>query len=47
MTKKEIILLWHKTQRGHINKCREAQGEFSDKMWKLYDKFKIEREDNI
>ena len=38
MTKKEMILLWHRTQRGHIDECREAQLEFSSAMWKLYDK---------
>ena len=37
MTKKELVLLWHKTQTGHINTCRKAQLEFSEIMWKLYD----------
>tara|TARA_Y100000310_G_scaffold343634_1_gene452196 strand:+ start:503 stop:688 length:186 start_codon:yes stop_codon:yes gene_type:complete len=40
MTKKEIILLWTRTQRGHIDECREAQLKFSDMMWGLYDKLK-------
>jgi hypothetical protein len=37
MTKKELVLLWYETQRGHINKCKEKQLEFSDIMWELYD----------
>ena len=38
MTKKEIVILWHETQVGHYKKCREKQIEFSDMMWKLYEK---------
>ena len=36
----DIIRLWHKTQRGHIDECREAQLYFSDIMWTLYEKLK-------
>ena len=36
MSKKEIILLWYKTQRGHIDECRKAQLEFAEIMWELY-----------
>ena len=38
MTKKELVELWHETQVGHYKKCREKQIEFSDIMWKLYEK---------
>ena len=37
-----IVKLWHKTQIGHHLKCRKAQIEFSDIMWKLHDKLKKE-----
>ena len=33
----EIVRLWYKTQHGHIEKCRKAQSEFDNIMWKLYD----------
>ena len=36
MTKKELVLLWHETQMGNMNKCKEKQSEFYDIMWKLY-----------
>ena len=36
MSKKELVLLWHRTQRGHIDECRKAQLEFSEEMWELY-----------
>ena len=38
MTKKEIVELWHETQVGHYKKCRKKQLEFSDMMWKQYEK---------
>ena len=38
MTSKELVLLWHRSQTGHINDCKKAQFEFSEIMWKLYDK---------
>ena len=44
MTKKEIVELWHETQVGHYKKCREKQLEFSDMMWKLYEKIEDEPE---
>jgi len=34
----EIVRLWHKTQIGHLNKCRENQLIFSETMWNLYTK---------
>ena len=37
-----IVKLWHTTQIGHHLECRKAQIEFSDIMWKLYDKLKKE-----
>ena len=36
MTIKEIVRLWHGTQMGNINQCRENQLEFSEKKWTLY-----------
>ena len=36
MTIKEIVRLWHGTQMGNINQCRENQLEFSEMMWALY-----------
>ena len=44
MTKKEIVELWYETQVGHYKKCREKQIEFSDIMWKLYEKIEDEPE---
>ena len=38
MTKREIVGLWHETQIGHYKKCREKQIEFSEVMWRLYNK---------
>ena len=38
MTKKELVKLWYETQVGHYKKCREKQMEFSDMMWKQYEK---------
>ena len=40
MNLEDIIRLWHKTQIGHIEKCKENQSIFSDIMWKLYKKLK-------
>ena len=40
MNLEDIIKLWHKTQIGHIDECRENQLIFSDIMWKLYDDLK-------
>ena len=40
MNLEDIIRLWHKTQIGHIEKCRENKFIFSDIMWKLYKKLK-------
>ena len=36
----DIVRLWVKTQRGHINECKENQLIFSDIMWTLYEKLK-------
>ena len=36
----DIIRLWHKTQRGHIDECRKNQLIFSKIMWTLYEKLK-------
>ena len=46
MTKKELVLLWYETQRGHINKCREKQLEFSDIMWELLEQYNNEQQNN-
>ena len=39
-SKEEIVLLWHETQMGPMKRCQEAQGEFADMMWKLYEQHK-------
>ena len=44
MTNRGIVKLWHETQVGHYKKCREKQLEFSDMMWKLYEKIEDEPE---
>ena len=36
MNLEDIVRLWHKTQMGNINECKEHQAVFSDIMWKLY-----------
>ena len=36
-SKEEIVLLWHKTQMGPMKECKEAQAEFSEMMWALYE----------
>ena len=38
MNLNEVVRLWYKTQRGHVNECRKNQIIFSDIMWKLYEK---------
>ena len=40
MDLEDVIRLWHKTQRGHIDECRKNQVIFSDIMWTLYKKLK-------
>tara|TARA_R110002051_G_C8374076_1_gene444022 strand:+ start:135 stop:266 length:132 start_codon:yes stop_codon:yes gene_type:complete len=42
MTKKELVLLWYKTQMGNMKVCQAKQQEFADIMWKLYDEYKEE-----
>ena len=37
ISKRHIVTLWHETQIGNINTCREKQLEFSEMMWKLYE----------
>ena len=39
-----LIRLWHKTQIGNINKCRENQLIFSDIMWSYYNNLKEKNE---
>ena len=36
----DIIRLWYKTQRGHVEECREAQLYFSEVMWEFYNNLK-------
>ena len=38
MNLNDIVRLWHKTQEGHINVCRENQLIFADIMRELYEK---------
>ena len=40
----DLIRLWHKTQVGNINECRENQLTFSDIMWNYYYKLKEKNE---
>ena len=40
MSTDDIVRLWHKTQRGHIDECRKNQLIFSEIMWTLYNKLK-------
>tara|TARA_R110002051_G_scaffold37380_2_gene80314 strand:+ start:238 stop:453 length:216 start_codon:yes stop_codon:yes gene_type:complete len=37
ISKKHIVKLWYETQMGHMKRCREAQVEFSEMMWELYE----------
>ena len=41
----DIVKLWHKTQKGHINECRKNQIYFSEIMWTLYEKLKEKEND--
>ena len=36
ISKKHIVTLWHETQMGPMKRCKEAQEEFSEMMWKLH-----------
>tara|TARA_Y100000310_G_scaffold327283_1_gene393372 strand:- start:1013 stop:1162 length:150 start_codon:yes stop_codon:yes gene_type:complete len=40
ISKYDIVRLWYETQIGDMKKCREKQIEFSEIMWKLYNKGK-------
>ena len=40
ISKYDIVRLWYETQMGDMKKCREKQIEFSEIMWKLYNKGK-------
>ena len=46
VSKYDIVRLWHKTQMGPMKECKEAQEEFSEIMWKLYEQRK-EKDDDI
>ena len=37
ISKKHIVTLWHETQMGPMKRCKEAQEEFSEMMWELYE----------
>ena len=37
VSKEHIVRLWHETQMGPMKRCKEAQAEFSEMMWALYD----------
>ena len=47
MTKKEIVLLWHETQMGHMKKCQAKHTEFTEIMWKLYNKYNKEQDNGF
>ena len=38
MNLNDIVRLWYKTQKGHINECKKNQLIFSDIMWELHEK---------
>ena len=44
MNIEDIIRLWHRTQKGHINECRKNQIIFSDIMWTLLEKLEENKE---
>ena len=44
MNIEDIIRLWHKTQRGHINECRKNQIIFSEIMWTLHGKLEEDKD---
>ena len=37
VSKGHIVRLWHETQMGPMKRCKEAQAEFSEMMWALYE----------
>ena len=37
ISKKHIVTLWHETQIGQMKRCKEAQEEFAEMMWALYE----------
>ena len=37
ISKRHIVTLWHETQMGPMKRCKEAQEEFAEMMWELYD----------
>ena len=46
MNLKDIVKLWHKTQRGHYKECEKNQLIFADIMWKLYNNINKKGERN-
>ena len=37
ISKKHIVTLWHETQMGPMKRWQEAQTEFAEMMWALYE----------
>ena len=37
ISKRHIVTLWHETQMGPMKRCMEAQAEFAEMMWALYE----------
>ena len=37
ISKGHIVRLWHETQMGPMKRCQEAQEEFAEMMWALYE----------
>ena len=42
VSKRHIVTLWHETQMGPMKRCMEAQAEFAEMMWALYEDMKPE-----
>ena len=37
ISKRHIVTLWYETQMGPMKRCMEAQAEFAEMMWALYE----------
>ena len=37
VSQRHIVTLWHETQMGPMKRCNEAQAEFAEMMWALYE----------
>ena len=46
ISKRHIVTLWYETQMGPMKRCMEAQAEFAEMMWALYEDMQPEIFDN-